>query len=90
MEQRVRWHIIFTGTVQSVGFRYRSKYAADALGLCGWVKNLWDGSVEMEIQGSRSKILRMISAVEGSRYICIEDRKVTEIPLEAEGGFHIR
>lgn len=90
MIQRERWHIIFIGCVQSVGFRYRSKYAADALGLCGWVKNLWDGSVEMEVQGTEEEIRRMLSAVQSSRYIRVDQMNVDKIPLQADGGFHVR
>ena len=44
----VRKHIIFYGRVQDVGFRYFSVYKARLLGLAGWVKNLDDGSVEMD------------------------------------------
>ena len=39
----VRKHIFFSGDVQGVGFRYRSFYIAQSLGLTGWVENLWDG-----------------------------------------------
>ncbi len=85
-----RWHIIFTGRVQSVGFRYRSKYAADALGLSGWVQNLWDGSVEMEVQGSEEDIQSMISAIQTSNYILINDVSSKQVPLENDSCFHIR
>ena len=46
----VRRHMRFTGRVQGVGFRYRAKYAANGMGITGWAKNEWDGSVEMERQ----------------------------------------
>ena len=46
----VRKHIIFRGRVQGVGFRYHSTYKAENLGLTGWVRNCYDGSVEMEVQ----------------------------------------
>ena len=42
----LRKHIYFSGRVQGVGFRYRSYYIAQSLGLTGWVTNLWDGRVE--------------------------------------------
>ena len=51
----VRKHIIFYGRVQGVGFRYYSVYKARALGLTGWVRNLYDGTVEMEVQGKRER-----------------------------------
>lgn len=34
----IRKEIRFTGNVQGVGFRYRAKYAAEGLGVTGWVK----------------------------------------------------
>lgn len=85
-----RWHIIFTGRVQSVGFRFRSKYAADALSLRGWVQNLWDGSVEMEVQRLKEDIQSMISAIQTSSYIQIEDVISKQVPLENDSGFYIR
>ena len=53
---KVRKHIYFSGQVQGVGFRYRATNAARANGLTGWVDNLWDGRVEMEVQGELSQI----------------------------------
>lgn len=47
----IRMSITFYGSVQGVGFRYRAKYAADGLGLTGWVENEWDDTVRMEVQG---------------------------------------
>ena len=52
---KVRKHIYFSGQVQGVGFRYRATNAARANGLTGWVDNLWDGRVEMEVQGELSQ-----------------------------------
>lgn len=56
---KVRKHIYFSGQVQGVGFRYRATNAARANGLTGWVDNLWDGRVEMEVQGELSQIEEM-------------------------------
>lgn len=50
--EKIRKHIISSGTVQGVGFRYRSYYIAQSLGLTGWVCNRWDDRVEMEVQGT--------------------------------------
>lgn len=41
-----------TGRVQGVGFRFFVQQNAMELGLTGWVKNMEDGSVTMEVQGS--------------------------------------
>ena len=47
----IRKHFYFSGRVQGVGFRYKAMYLARGLELTGWVANLWDGRVEMEVQG---------------------------------------
>lgn len=47
----VRYALLFTGEVQFVGFRWTNQMLAEEHGLTGWVKNLDDGSVEMELQG---------------------------------------
>ena len=41
-EKTIRKHLIFSGRVQGVGFRYRAMNIAQMLGLTGWVKNRWD------------------------------------------------
>ena len=51
-----RKHIVFYGWVQGVGFRYRARLAADLYGCTGWVRNEYDGSVSMEIQGEEENI----------------------------------
>ena len=52
MRKQIRRHIYFSGRVQEVGFRFTACLLARRLGLTGWVKNLWDGRVEMEVQGT--------------------------------------
>lgn len=43
--------IIAEGTVQGVGFRYYTRQKAEALGICGTVENLTDGSVRIHAYG---------------------------------------
>lgn len=86
----VRKHIFFSGNVQGVGFRYRSFYIAQSLGLTGWVENLWDGRVEMEVQGSEASIREMLARVQQQRWINVTDMEITGIPCEEERGFKIR
>ena len=82
----VRKHIFFSGDVQGVGFRYRSFYIAQS----GWVENLWDGRVEMEVQGSEVSIREMLARIQQQRWINVADMEITEIPCEEERGFKIR
>ena len=83
----IRRHLSFTGYVQGVGFRYRARHAASLYGCTGWVKNEWDGSVTMEIQGNPEDINRVIQAIRAGRYIKIEKMDEKEIPLEDERDF---
>ena len=90
MEQKRR-HLVFTGRVQGVGFRYRASYAARSLGVTGWVRNETNGSVEMEAQGSEEQINRMLSMLNKDAYIRIDRIDSKEIPfIENEHGFHVR
>jgi acylphosphatase len=49
-------HAVVRGMVQGVGFRYSALYRAQALGLSGWVKNRFDGSVETRAVGEESAV----------------------------------
>ena len=87
----VRKYIVFVGYVQGVGFRYRARHAADHYGCTGWVRNEWDGSVSMEIQGEESQIDQVILAIERGTYVHIEGMEVKKIPVvENEHGFRTR
>lgn len=88
---KVRKHIYFSGQVQGVGFRFRAANAARANDLTGWVDNLWDGRVEMEVQGELSGIRRMIQEIEMGSFICIESYQVEDLPVaESEWGFYAK
>ena len=89
-ESIVRKHIYFSGDVQGVGFRFRSYYIAQSLRLTGWVENLWDGRVEMEVQGSESAIQELLARIRQQRWIDITDLEMSEMPCVEESGFHIR
>ncbi len=80
----IRKHIIFTGWVQGVGFRWRARHAAEMYGCTGWVRNEWDGSVTMEIQGEEEAIDRVIMSIEAARYVRIEDMDCREMPVDSE------
>lgn len=56
-------HAVVEGHVQGVGFRYFVKENADFLHLNGWVRNLYDGTVELTAEGSREALERLLSAI---------------------------
>ena len=90
MDLKVRKHIYFYGRVQGVGFRYYAVQKAGQLGLAGWVRNLYDGSVEMEVEGAETDIDQMILFLQNRTYIWIEDMRVKSMSLEGEYGFYER
>ena len=79
-----RKHIVFTGYVQGVGFRWRARQAANLYGCTGWVRNEWDGSVTMEIQGSEKEIDLVLRTINAGRYIEIERMDVQTLEAEPE------
>lgn len=84
----IRKHIVFMGSVQGVGFRWRAKHAARMYSCAGWCRNEWDGSVVMEIQGEEKNIDQVILAIENGRYVQIENMDARSVPLiETERGF---
>ena len=90
-ENIIRKTFHFRGAVQGVGFRYRACYAAREAGVTGWVRNEYDGSVVMEIQGTEEQIDRVIQAIERGKYISIRQIRSMKIPVkEGEREFSIR
>ena len=84
----VRKHIIFYGSVQGVGFRWRARNAAEHFSCTGWAKNEWDGTVSMEIQGEEEDIDRVILAIEKGTFVRIDNMDVKVLPVvEREYGF---
>ena len=53
-------HLMITGLVQGIGYRYSMVVAAGRLGVSGWVRNRRDGSVEAVICGSPEQVAAMI------------------------------
>ncbi len=85
----VRKHVFFSGMVQGVGFRYQACRIAASLHLTGWVKNLYDGRVEMEAQGEEKDVDSLIDQLNKQPYIRIKKIVKEDIPLlEGEEKFH--
>ena len=85
---------IVRGLVQGVGFRYFAVRKAEALGLCGWVENLEDGSVQTVAEGPDDDVASYIKDLrQGPRFAQVEDLEMildTTITTFSERGFHVR
>ena len=87
----IRRRIDLYGWVQGVGLRWRAENAANALGVTGWVRNNFDGSVTMELQGTEAQIDGVLLAVERGSYVRIENMRVKTLPAtEDEWGFTVQ
>lgn len=90
-EGTVRRHYSIHGQVQGVGFRYRAQYAAQTLGLTGWVENEYDGSVTLEVQGDPELFGQLFAMIQKSDYVRIEGMSQADCaPDPWERGFAVR
>ena len=88
MINMIRKHIVFYGSVQGVGFRWRAKNAAEHFSCTGWVRNEWDETVSMEIQGTEEAIESVILAIEKGTFVHIKNMDMKDIPIvDGEYGF---
>lgn len=78
----IRHSLIVDGRVQGVGFRFFSQMAACDLNLTGWVKNLYDGRVEIEVQGTEENVDKFITRIKkGSGFSKVTNITLNNIPL---------
>ena len=64
-------HVVYSGRVQGVGFRYSARGIAEELGVAGWVKNLPDGKVEIMAEAQEAALRDFLARIGSSfsRYI---------------------
>ena len=86
-----RKSLIFHGRVQGVGFRYTMQFAARDLGITGWCRNEYNGTVSSEVQGTAEAIRRLIKALQSGGSIRIEKIDQKDLPVDKnEGSFRVR
>jgi len=79
MEQTAK-HIVFSGEVQGIGFRYTANRIAGRYNVTGFVRNLPDGDVEMLIQGPEQDIANCIADIQDSFRGYIRDTQIDPAP----------
>ncbi len=88
--RRVRVRV--SGRVQGVAYRASACMAARAHGLVGWVRNLPDGSVELEAQGSEPQVaLFLVWCHRGPPSAKVSGLDLAGVAVEVDAvGFEIR
>jgi acylphosphatase len=83
-------HIIFTGRVQGVGFRFTAHRVANRHQVAGFVRNLPDGTVEMLAQGRSEDVDDCIRDIREYLVGYIREARIEEIPPDPKyTGFEI-
>jgi acylphosphatase len=89
----MRRRVIVRGRVQGVGFRWFVREHARTLRLAGWVKNLPDGMVELEVEGAPEKVAELLSLVaegpDGAVVAGVDDVQISDAPQPLPETFTI-
>ena len=86
-----RMHVLYSGRVQGVGFRYTARNVASRMGLTGWVKNLRGSKVELVCEGEEKDIKSFLSAIndEFSGHYIVDTDITWERPTQEFKNFDI-
>ena len=85
LKNAVRKKITVSGRVQGVGFRMFTQGEAGKLRLTGWVKNLNNGDVTMEVQGAAEDIEELIARLKkGNGFSKVIDIEILELEIDRE------
>jgi acylphosphatase len=88
----ISFQVFYEGTVQGVGFRWTVRHIAKGFDVTGWVRNLTDGRVEMQVSGEEAEVRAFLDAIAQSELHGLI-KKQTESKLAqpvATRGFEIR
>lgn len=85
-------HIIVHGAVQGVGFRHFTRLSAQRQGVVGWVRNNFDGTVEIWAEGTQKRLKPFIDAIRrGPAHSHVAKTDLTWHEPEGEHrSFHVR
>ena len=85
IENAIRKSITVSGRVQGVGFRFFTQGEATKLRLTGWVKNLNNGDVTMEVQGATEDVEELINRLKkGNGFSRVTDIEIADLSVDKE------
>ena len=86
-----RVHVIVSGEVQGVGYRYTMRLVAREAGASGWVRNRRDGTVEAEVEGTDAQVDEVLAwMAEGPPGSRVDTATVTDAAPAGDRGFEVR
>jgi acylphosphatase len=87
----IRLHVLVSGRVQGVGYRYGLRQAAVAAGVTGWVRNRADGRVEAELEGPTDAVEQVHAwLARGPAGAAVDDVQTHAVEPAGSGTFEIR
>ncbi len=78
-----KMRVIYSGRVQGVGFRFRTRHVAERYAVTGYVKNLPDGTVELLVQGKEGEINRFRQGLRTEMRGFIRDEEEASVDPDA-------
>ena len=85
-----RKKVFFSGKVQGVGFRYKTRQVATGYEVTGFVRNLPDGRVELVVEGAAPEVEGFLENLQDSMSVFIRKAEIHDEPAESEfHGFEI-
>ena len=83
--------IYFSGTVQGVGFRYVTHRIASGFDVSGYVRNLPDGRVLVDVEGDKKIIEEFINTIKEKMCGYIRNVEINDvIPGNEFNGFDVK
>ncbi len=90
MAEKILYKIHVSGQVQGVGFRWQAATEATESGIKGFVKNLSDGSVYIEAEGTAEQLEAYLEwCKKGPRFGCVESVETEILAPAGYKEFHI-
>jgi acylphosphatase len=85
-----RVHVLVSGDVQGVGYRYSLRLEARSAGVAGWVRNRADGTVEAEIEGDGERVDAVLAwMAQGPPGSTVADARVRDLSPTGATGFEV-
>ncbi|PIU65862.1 MAG: acylphosphatase [Armatimonadetes bacterium CG07_land_8_20_14_0_80_40_9] len=84
--EKARIEAKVSGLVQGVGYRFFVQREAYSLNLSGYAKNLWDGKVEVIVEGDKDKLLKFLEALKKGPWLS-QVKDIKAVWREYKGEF---